>query len=444
MEAAGVERIQLLNKSNWNSWKENMKFLLMERGCWSFIEGTEPPLDETTATRPIQNLIPSTTSPSKAWIILKEQFEPISRASVIRLLDEFFSIKFNPDTESIAVFIARIRKMVERLKDVGHSLNDMYCAFQAIRTLSPEFQGIAQILYRWPDEDFKLDKVEIELIAEENRLKQLKNDLSKLEFTDNSVSAYATSKFKPKPDENKSKFKKSKINDRIGPCYLCKQEGHLKRNCKYLNFNSSKFSASNLNYCFEERGKNEIFVTEANVNVVIDKFNWIIDTAASRHFCNIFPYIFSEKQGILNCMSTGKTGQYYCRTILDRVLGARAAGVHYRLFSVWTLVPVRLDQQLSDHSTVDEIASGAADCCLTYTMANCPQRWLCTVSTVCIIKGLWNGAKDSLEDDARPGQDHRFITSGMIAEVLDNRRINMDEVHWFLGIRVGTTHTIMH
>ncbi|GFW43757.1 hypothetical protein TNCV_4771061 [Trichonephila clavipes] len=62
------------------------------------------------------------------------------------------------------------------------------------------------------------------------------------------------------------------------------------------------------------------------------------------------------------------------RTILDRVLGARAAGVNYRLFSVWTLVPVRRDQQLSDHSTVDEIASGAADCRLTYTMANCPQR----------------------------------------------------------------------
>ncbi|GFW05577.1 f-box only protein 38 [Trichonephila clavipes] len=115
MEAAGVERIQLLNKSNWNSWKENMKFLLMERGCCSFIEGTELPLDETTATRQ-RTLISSSTSPSKAWIILKEQFEPVYRASVIRLLDEFFSIKFNPDTESIAVFIARIRKMVERLK----------------------------------------------------------------------------------------------------------------------------------------------------------------------------------------------------------------------------------------------------------------------------------------------------------------------------------------
>ncbi|GFY29751.1 f-box only protein 38 [Trichonephila clavipes] len=49
--AAGVERIQLLNKSNWNSWKENMKILLMERGCWSFIEEMEPTLAETTATK---------------------------------------------------------------------------------------------------------------------------------------------------------------------------------------------------------------------------------------------------------------------------------------------------------------------------------------------------------------------------------------------------------
>ncbi|GFS70435.1 hypothetical protein TNCV_4182621 [Trichonephila clavipes] len=64
--------------------------------------------------------------------------------------------------------------MVDRLKDVGYPLNDMYCAFQAFSTLSPEFQGIVQILYRWPDEDFKLDTVEIELIAEENWLKQLK------------------------------------------------------------------------------------------------------------------------------------------------------------------------------------------------------------------------------------------------------------------------------
>ncbi|GFQ72249.1 f-box only protein 38 [Trichonephila clavata] len=104
-----------------------MKLLLMERGCWSFIEGSEPPLDETDATRrdkseykqrqdralsriyygieeQYKTLMSSITSPSKAWIILKEQFEPVSRASVIRLLDEFYSIKFNPDTENIDIY----------------------------------------------------------------------------------------------------------------------------------------------------------------------------------------------------------------------------------------------------------------------------------------------------------------------------------------------------
>ncbi|PRD21209.1 UNVERIFIED_CONTAM: Nucleic-acid-binding protein from transposon X-element [Trichonephila clavipes] len=38
------------------------------------------------------------------------------------------------------------------------------------------------------------------------------------------------------------------------------------------------------------------------------------------------------------------------------------------------LVPVRLSKQWSGCATVDEIAFESADCRLTYTMANCPQR----------------------------------------------------------------------
>ncbi|GFU28880.1 uncharacterized protein TNCV_470151 [Trichonephila clavipes] len=53
-----------------------------------------------------------------------------------------------------------------------------------------------------------------------------------------------------------------------------------------------------------------------------------------------------------------------------------------------------------------------------------------------------------LENDAGPGQAHRVIAPEIIAEVnalvLDNRRITMDEIHRLLGIREGTTHTIMH
>ncbi|GFW39411.1 histone-lysine N-methyltransferase SETMAR [Trichonephila clavipes] len=61
---------------------------------------------------------------------------------------------------------------------------------------------------------------------------------------------------------------------------------------------------------------------------------------------------------------------------------------------------------------------------------------------------LWNGAKESLEDDARPGQAHRVITPKLIAEVialvLDNRKITMDDIHRLLSISVTTTHIIIH
>ncbi|GFW84672.1 retrovirus-related Pol polyprotein from transposon 297 [Trichonephila clavipes] len=123
-------------------------------------------------------------------------------------------------------------------------------------------------------------------------------------------------------------------------------------------FLSKKFSKAERNYSTVERELAAIIFGLKRLKHYLDGQKFIIETDH-----NLLRYL-------------NKMGSTNPRTILDRVLGARAAGVHYRLFSVWTLVPVRLDQQLSDHSTVDEIASGAVDCRLTYTMANCPQRRL--------------------------------------------------------------------
>ncbi|GIY43307.1 retrovirus-related Pol polyprotein from transposon TNT 1-94 [Caerostris darwini] len=68
----------------------------------------------------------------------------LTGASVIRLLDESFQIKFDSKKDTIAVFIARIRKLVRRLMDAGHPLEDMYPAFLSIRTLPPDFQANAE------------------------------------------------------------------------------------------------------------------------------------------------------------------------------------------------------------------------------------------------------------------------------------------------------------
>ncbi|GFW85582.1 amiloride-sensitive cation channel 5 [Trichonephila clavipes] len=73
-----------------------------------------------------------------------------------------------------------------------------------------------------------------------------------------------------------------------------------------------------------------------------------------------------------NCVVPGILYHHNKRICNDEELDC----FHFNLSECYRICqqPCELDQQLSDHSTVDEIASGAADCRLTYTMANCPQR----------------------------------------------------------------------
>ncbi|GIX67464.1 uncharacterized protein CDAR_110431 [Caerostris darwini] len=172
MDPTGMERFPLFNQRNWSIWKENMRFLLMDRGCWSFMDGSEPKLEETSTRHERseykqrqdrafstiyygvddqhKTLLPSLKNAAEAWKLLQEQFEPKSRAFVIGLLDKIFQIKFDAKKDTIAK--ARIRKHTKRLMDAGHLLEDIYPAFQSIRTLPPDFQEYAINLNQTPYE----------------------------------------------------------------------------------------------------------------------------------------------------------------------------------------------------------------------------------------------------------------------------------------------------
>jgi hypothetical protein len=51
---AEITKIENLNGKNDQSWKYNIKLVLMERGLWGFIAGTETPPAET-ATNAVKN-----------------------------------------------------------------------------------------------------------------------------------------------------------------------------------------------------------------------------------------------------------------------------------------------------------------------------------------------------------------------------------------------------
>ncbi|GFX97790.1 retrovirus-related Pol polyprotein from transposon TNT 1-94 [Trichonephila clavipes] len=196
-------QISVLTPNNWNTWRHDMPVLLMHYGCWQFIIQTKPEKSDEEATykekldlqlrkdrcytliytnisSDLKNLITETTDGVAAWKILKDHFEPVTRARVIQLLDQFFGTKYQPG-EDVGIFISRVKTAATRLQEAGHKLDDLYIGFQLIRWLPQEFQSTVQQIYRWKEEDFRVVKIEAELILEANRLQLMKQDLEKAE-----------------------------------------------------------------------------------------------------------------------------------------------------------------------------------------------------------------------------------------------------------------------
>ncbi|GFV01207.1 retrovirus-related Pol polyprotein from transposon TNT 1-94 [Trichonephila clavipes] len=312
---AGMEfnnQISVLTPNNWNTWKHDMQVLLMHYGCWQLIIQTKPEQPDEEATykekldlqlrkdrcytliytnisSDLKNLITETTDGVAAWKILKEHFEPVTRARVIQLLDQFFGTKYQPG-EDVGIFISRVKTAATRLQEAGHKLDDLYIGFQLIRWLPQEFQSTVQQIYRWKEEDFSVVKIEAELILEANRLQLMKQDLEKAENA--YLSSFTSKKSKTLPGataaahgdpngKNDYQKKSGKVFNcktiknvkqsikTIGPCYVCNKYGHLKVNCKEKK--SLPKSPSTVNETF---------------NTEFDKGLWVIDTAATSHFCN--------------------------------------------------------------------------------------------------------------------------------------------------------------
>ncbi|GFV62322.1 retrovirus-related Pol polyprotein from transposon TNT 1-94 [Trichonephila clavipes] len=196
-------QISVLTPNNWNTWKHDMQVLLMHYGCWQFIIQTKPEQPDEEATykekldlqlrkdrcytliytnisSDLKNLITETTDGVAALKILKDHFEPVTRARVIQLLDQFFGTRYQPG-EDVGIFISRVKTAATRLQEAGHKLDDLYIGFQLTRWLPHEFQSTVQQIYRWKEEDFRVVKIEAELILEANRLQLMKQDLEKAE-----------------------------------------------------------------------------------------------------------------------------------------------------------------------------------------------------------------------------------------------------------------------
>lgn len=300
---------ELLNGSNYFSWLADLKVQLLEFDCLPFLEGSEKEPDKSDSKAwkdyrlrkgkalsliyysvdpTLRSLISECEEAKEAFKILKEFSNPKSRATIIGLLDEFFQISYEEE-EPIALFINRIKLAVKKLKDAGHELDNLFQAYQVIRALPSDYNSIVQQIYRYSDTDFVISKIESDLILEESRLKQIKSDSRK--FNSSIFSAEVKcNKSKPKVKFNKS-FKTSTSKSKaIGPCYSCNKYGHLSKDCKLKkpSDKNNKVSCSFVDVQCDSNNS-EVNLLETNATFCsnkIDKFSWVVDTAATTHLCN--------------------------------------------------------------------------------------------------------------------------------------------------------------
>ncbi|EZA61806.1 hypothetical protein X777_10289 [Ooceraea biroi] len=165
----------------------------MDRDCWSFIDGSEPAIESNAPAKErreylrrknrayttiylcieenLRTLIEGTKEGKEAWRILRQNFEPSTRAKLATLIDEFFSIKYKPDEGTMGEYISRINGATTRLEDAGFKIPELLVSFQMIRHLPNDYEGIVQVLYRVKDTEFTPTKVQEALLAEYGRVK---------------------------------------------------------------------------------------------------------------------------------------------------------------------------------------------------------------------------------------------------------------------------------
>ncbi|GFT67928.1 hypothetical protein TNCV_2286581 [Trichonephila clavipes] len=237
-------QISVLTQNNWNTWKHDMQVLLMHYGCWQFIIQTKPEQPDEEATykekldlqlrkdrcytliytnisSDLKNLITETTDGVAAWKILKDHFEPVTRAT--------------------------------------------------------EFQSTVQQIYRWKEEDFRVVKIEAELILEANRLQLMKQDLEKAENA--YLSSFTSKKSKTLPGATAA--------------------AHGDPNGKNDYQKKSEF----------------------------DKGVWVIDTAATSHFCND-KSLFLDLKPITNMKMSLATEDKSCP--VEGIGTLRFRGINFR------------------------------------------------------------------------------------------------------------------
>ena len=274
--------IEKLNSSNWLTWKFQMRHLLLAKGLWGFIEGTEVLNDDATNEQKKEfkqksqkafstlvlaidtsqlYLITSCDNGDEAWNILRNHFERDTLSNKLFLKKQYFRKEMNKGN-TIESHLKEMKEISDRLASIGAPVSEEDQVVTLLGSLPPSYSTLVTALEARAD-DVSLNFVQQALINEERKQAALKP-------SSNDQDAALLG------NQNGNKQIRKPIK-----CYNCGGIGHIQRNCQSRrNYGQQHFNKVSL-----IQGNSDDFES-AFITPSAKTRKWLIDSGASSHMTN--------------------------------------------------------------------------------------------------------------------------------------------------------------
>ena len=221
--------IEKLDGTNWSAWKFHMRHMLLLKGLWGIVDGTDTLAEDandedqaTYATRSLRAfsyiamavgasqlyLITSTEDPRAAWDALRSHFDRDTLANKLFLKKQYFRAEMKEGTSTEA-HLKQMKEITDRLAVIGAPISEEDQVVTLLGSLPRSYSTLVTALEARGD-DLTLRFVQQALIQEEQKRKGITPE-------DNRSTALVGSAHRHKRKNLK--------------CFNCKQPGHFFKDC---------------------------------------------------------------------------------------------------------------------------------------------------------------------------------------------------------------------
>ncbi|RDX39378.1 hypothetical protein OH76DRAFT_1394630, partial [Lentinus brumalis] len=142
-----------LNDTNYAEWRRFMQALLTKQGVWGVVSGT--------VTRPPGA---DTSNAMKAWNAHRSR----GFSTRLSLRRDFFTMS-KRDDQTMTSWIADVRRLAFKLKDIGATVTDEDMIIVLTKGLPASYEQLVVTLDATPSDELTVDNVVRRLVNEESR-----------------------------------------------------------------------------------------------------------------------------------------------------------------------------------------------------------------------------------------------------------------------------------